>query len=381
MVEVDMKIKSFLLIQIYLCSLIGVVNAQSLSDKSATKETVALYKNLHHLSKKYTMFGHQDDLAYGAHWKYVPGKSDIRDVVNDYPAIYGWDIERIELDSANNIDGVPFDKMRQYIKDGYKRGAAITISWHFDNPLSGGSSWDTTKNAVAAILPGGIKHELYKSWLDKAATFMYTLKGEKGEAIPILFRPFHELTGDWFWWGKNSCSPEELISAWRFTVDYLRNEKKLHNLIYVYNTNGVATEKSFLERYPGDDMVDVVSFDLYQFEGQNKKVFIDSVRHDLRLLTKIAKQKAKLAAFAETGFEAVPDATWWTGTLWPAIKDFQLSYVLVWRNAGYMPSIKKMHYYGPFKGQLSEVDFKKFYQLKKVIFEKTLRSKNIYQLR
>ena len=109
-------------------------------------------------------------------------------------------------------------------------------------------------------------------------------------------------------------------------------------------------------------------------------MFIDSVRHDLRLLTKIAKQKTKLAAFAETGFEAVPDATWWTGTLWPAIKDFQLSYVLVWRNAGYMPSIKKMHYYGPFKGQLSEADFKKFYQLKNVIFEKTLRSKNIYQL-
>ncbi len=375
-----MKIGKIILIQFCVFSIIGVVNAQTLIDKSATKESIALYKNLHQLSKKHIMFGHQDDLAYGAHWKYVPGKSDIKDVVNDYPAIYGWDIARIELDSAKNIDGVPFDKMRQYIKDGYKRGAAITISWHFDNPLSGGSSWDTTKNAVTAILPGGVRHELYKSWLDKAATFMHTLKGEKGEAIPILFRPFHELTGDWFWWGKNACSPDELKAAWRFTVDYLRNEKKLHNLIYVYNTNGVATEKAFLERYPGDDMVDVVSFDLYQFEGQHKKVFIDSVRHDLKILTKIASQKKKLAAFAETGFEAVPDPKWWTGTLWPAIKDFQLSYVLVWRNEGYMPSIKKMHYYGPFKGQISEPDFKKFYQLKKVIFEKTLGSKKIYQL-
>ncbi len=375
-----MKIGKILLFQLCIFTTMGVVNAQSLSDKSATTESVALYKNLHQLSKKYTMFGHQDDLAYGAHWKYVPGRSDIKDVVNDYPAIYGWDIARIELDSAKNIDGVPFDKMRQYIKDGYKRGAAITISWHFDNPLSGGSSWDTTKNAVAAILPGGLKHELYKSWLDKAANFMYTLKGDKGEAIPILFRPFHELTGSWFWWGKNLCSPEEFKAAWRFTVDYLRKEKKLHNLIYVYNTNGVSSEKSFLERYPGDHMVDVVSFDLYQFEGQNKKVFIDSVRHDLKILTKIAKQKNKLSAFAETGFEGIPDPIWWTGTLWPAIKDFQLSYVLVWRNAGYMPSIKKMHYYGPFKGQLSEADFKKFYQLEEVIFEKTLRSKNIYRL-
>lgn len=375
-----MKISIIILTQIFLCALIGKANAQLLSDKLATKESVALYQNLHKLSKKHTMFGHQDDLAYGANWKYVPGRSDIKDVVNDFPAVYGWDISGLESDAVNNIDGVPFKKMREYIKDGYKRGGVITISWHFNNPLSGGSSWDTTKNAVASILPGGTKHELYKNWLDKAADFMATLKGDEGEAIPILFRPFHELTGNWFWWGKNTCSPAELKEAWRFTVDYLRKEKKMHHLIYVYNTNGVANEEAFLERYPGDNYVDVVSFDLYQFAAQDKNIFIDSVKHDLQILTKIAEQKNKLAAFAETGFEAVPDLTWWTGTLWPAIKDFQLSYVLVWRNAGYMPSIEKMHYYAPFKGQVSAPDFKKFYKTKKIIFEKTLKRKNIYQL-
>ncbi|WP_017259768.1 glycoside hydrolase family 26 protein [Pedobacter arcticus] len=376
-----MKINIIILMQVFLFSLMGKANAQSLIDNAATKESLALYQNLHKLSKKHTMFGHQDDLAYGANWKYVPGKSDIKDIVNDFPAVYGWDIAGLELDAANNIDGVSFDKMRQYIKDGYKRGGVITISWHFNNPLSGGSSWDTTKNAVASILPGGIKHELYKNWLDKAAVFMATLKGDQGEAIPILFRPFHELIGNWFWWGKNTCSPAELKEAWRFTVDYLRNEKKMHNLIYVYNTNGVSNEEAFLERYPGDSYVDVVSFDLYQFAAQDKNVFIDSVKHELQILTAIASQKNKLAAFAETGFEAVPDPEWWTGTLWPAIKDFQLSYVLVWRNAGYMPSIQKMHYYAPFKGQVSAPDFKKFYKLRKIMFEKKLRRKNIYQSR
>jgi mannan endo-1,4-beta-mannosidase len=334
------------------------VNAQTLSDKLATKETVALYKNLHKLSKQYTLFGHQDDLAYGVNWKYITGKSDIKDVVNDYPAVYGWDLGKIEHDSLKNIDGVPFSKMRSYIQEGYKKGAAITLSWHFDNPLTGGSSWDTTKNTIASILPGGAKHELYKTWLNRAAKFMQSLKGSKGEAIPVLFRPFHELSGDWFWWGKNACSPQELKKAWQFTVDYLRNTKKLHNLIIVYNTNGFADEADFLERYPGDDKVDVVSFDLYQFENQDSKAFVDTVRYELTLLTKIAKQKHKLAAFAETGYEAVPDPTWWTNTLLPAIKGFPVSYVLVWRNAGYMPSMKKMHYYAPFKDQVSEQDFK-----------------------
>lgn len=355
------------------------LNAQSLSDPKATKETVSLYKNLHQLSKKHILFGHQDDLAYGVNWKYVTGKSDIKDVVNDYPAVYGWDMGRIELGAAKNIDGVPFEQMRKYIQDGYQKGAVITLSWHFDNPLTGGSSWDTTKNSVAAILPGGAKHQLYISWLDKAAQFMQSLKGSKNEAIPILFRPFHELTGNWFWWGRNTATPTELKQAWRFTIDYLRNKKQLHNLIIVYNTNDFTTEQQFLERYPGDDLVDVVSFDLYQFEQKDKQKFINAVRHQSTILTKVAKQKNKLAAFAETGFEAIPDPTWWTETLWPAIKGYPLAYVLVWRNAGYSATMKKMHYYAPYKGQVSEKDFKKFYQNSYILFEKALGTKKIYQ--
>jgi mannan endo-1,4-beta-mannosidase len=355
-----------------------IANAQSLSDKSATPITKALYHNLHQLSKNYTLFGHQDDLAYGVNWKYIAGRSDIKDIVNDYPAVYGWDLGRIEHDSLKNIDGIPFVKMKEYIQDGYRRGGVITLSWHFDNPFTGGSSWDTTQNSLASILPGGSKHQLYLSWLDKAANFIQGLKGPKNEQIPILFRPFHELTGNWFWWGKSASSEAELKQAWRFTINYLRNQKKLHQLIIVYNTNGFASEEEFLARYPGDDLVDVLSFDLYQFENQHSKAFVDTVRYELALLTKMARDKHKLAAFAETGYEAIPDPTWWTNTLWPAIKGFPLSYVLVWRNAGYMPSMKKMHYYAPFKGQLSESDFKKFYQLKNVLFEKTLSTKKIY---
>lgn len=352
--------------------------AQPLSDKAAGKETQTLYKNLHKLSQKHIIFGHQDDLAYGVNWKYMPGKSDIKEVVNDYPGVYGWDLGRIEHASLRNIDGIPFSKMREYIQDGYEKGAVITLSWHFDNPLTGGSSWDTTRNSVASILPGGAKHQLYISWLNKAAKFIFSLKGSKGEPIPILFRPFHEISGNWFWWGRNVASPAEIKKAWRFTVDYLNNNRKLHNLIFVYNTNGVASEQEFLKYYPGDDVVDVLSFDLYQFKNQDKSTFTTAVQNNLAILSKIAKERGKLSAFAETGYEAIPDANWWTGTLWPAIKDYPLSYVLVWRNAGYMPSMKKMHYYAPFEGQVSAPDFKQFYQNKRMLFEKALGTKKIY---
>lgn len=371
--------KNSLLFLFMIMTGLQAVLAQKLSNPNSTAQTKALYKNLYSLSKNHVLFGHQDDLAYGVNWKYIEGRSDIKEVTNDYPALYGWDISKIEHQALNNIDGVPFVNMRQYIKQAYERGAVITISWHVDNPLSGGSSWDTTRNTVKSILPGGAKHELFKTWLDHAATFMHSLKGSQGEAIPILFRPFHELTGNWFWWGKNNTTPADFKAIWRFSVDYLRNTKKLNNIIMVYNTNGVASLEEFMDSYPGDDMVDILSFDLYQFEKKRQNEFIKSVRQALQILTPLAEQKQKLVAFAETGFEAVPDPKWWTETLWPAIKGYPLSYVLVWRNAGYSSTMKKMHYYAPYKNDTSSNDFKKFYQNKNMLFEKKLGTKKIYQ--
>lgn len=68
----------------------------SLSDKKATPETKILYKNLTDLSKKSILFGHQDDLAYGVNWKYEAGRSDVKEVTGDYPAVYGWDLAGLE---------------------------------------------------------------------------------------------------------------------------------------------------------------------------------------------------------------------------------------------------------------------------------------------
>ena len=117
------------------------------------------------------MFGHQDDLAYGVNWRYVEGRSDVKDVVGDYPAVYGWELGNIEHELPYNLDSVPFDKMRNFIQQGFERGGVITISWHADNPLNGESAWDTT-HAVQSILPGGTRHELYKIWLDRVAAFL-----------------------------------------------------------------------------------------------------------------------------------------------------------------------------------------------------------------
>ena len=351
------------------------------ADPQATRETVNLYHNLKKLANIGIMFGHQDDLAYGVGWKYVEGKSDVKDVTGDYPAVYGWDVGGLELDHPNNLDGIPFKKMRQYIKEGYARGGVITISWHARSPLGKEKgAWDTTHGTVKAILPGGDHHALYKEWLDKVAAFLLSLKGSKGELIPVLFRPYHELTGNWFWWGRTACSPFEFKTLWRFTIWYLQQEKKVHNLLYVYNTGGdFKTKDEFLERYPDDDMVDMVSFDAYQYEDpQTNNWFVQHTQTMMGILDKVAKEKNKLAAFTETGYEAIPYANWWTETLWKAIGDHKISYVLVWRNHGYATWNKKMHYYAPYKGQTSEADFIRFYQMERTLFEKDVAKQKLY---
>jgi len=324
------------------------------------------------------MFGHQDDLAYGVDWKYVKGKSDVKDVAGDYPGIYGWELGNIEHDLPADLDGVPFDTMRTFIRQGYERGGVITISWHADNPFNDQSAWDTTAGSVASILPGGNKHELFKSWLDRVAVFLKSLKTEKGTPIPVLFRPFHELTGNWFWWCRNTCSPTEFKLLWRFTADYLRHVKDLHQLLLVYNTADFNTEEEFLERYPGDDVVDVLSFDTYQYANpRNDNAFIQMIDRRLGIVENLARSKNKIAAWAETGFEAIPDPEWWTNVLWKAIGDHKISYVLVWRNHGRMQN-GHMHYYAPYKGQISAENFKKFYGLERTLFESDVRKERVY---
>ena len=140
--------------------------------------------------------------------------------------------------------------MKELIRQGHERGGVITISWHLNNPLTGKSAWDPEPGTVGSILPGGLKHDLYKSWLDKVAIFLNDLKDKNDQLIPVIFRPFHELNGNWFWWGGKHCTPEEFKRLWIFTVSYLRDEKQLHHLLYAYNTDRFSSEEEYLEKYP-----------------------------------------------------------------------------------------------------------------------------------
>ena len=351
------------------------------TDKNATRETIALYNNLKRLLHEGIMFGHQDDLAYGYGWQYLPGKSDVKEVTGDYPAVYGFELGHLEIDRPTNLDSVPFDKMKNFIRQVYERGGVVTLSWHLNNPLNGKSAWDAASGTVASILPGGEKHELYKSWLDKVVAFLNDLKGKRGEYVPVVFRPFHELNGSWFWWGKNHCTPEELKALWRFTVGYLRDTKNVHHLLYAFNTDKFGSKEEYLERYPGDQWTDIVGFDIYQREKgpSGNEQFIKNIDAMLTMLESIAAEKDKLPALTEFGFNEVPDSSWWTNVLWKGIGTHKISYALGWRNAGYKPASNTYEYYVPFIGQQSAKDFVQFYRLNETLFQREVSREKLYQ--
>ena len=198
-----------------------------------------------------------------------------------------------------------------------------------------------------------------------------SLKGDDGKVVPIIFRPYHEFDGGWFWWGAPHCTKEEFVSLWKFTVSYLRDSLEVHNFLYAFSPdNRFNSEEQFLERYPGDEWVDMVGMDNYSDMGRDR-YDLETASRKLKIVSDYAIKKGKLAAFTETGLESIPDTNWWTETLLKVMKkdNMQLCYVLVWRNDSRSPT----HFYAPFPGQVSVPNFMEFYNDPYTLFEKDLQ--------
>lgn len=346
-------------------------NKELISITPRTTETENLLQNLKEISTKGFMFGHQDDPLYGVYWEGDSGRSDIHSVVGDYPAVMGFDIGKIEHRSDKNIDNVLFTIIREEIIRHYKRGAMITISWHVDNPLTGGDSWDVSSSEVVrAILPGGSNHDLFLDWLDRAAVFFNTLITEDGTKIPILFRPWHEHTGSWFWWGKNLCTVDEYNALWEMTRSHF-DSAGVDNLLYSYSPDMQGPGEIYMERYPGDEYVDLLGIDGYHRNNEEgTEYFVSKLDSILSFMTEEGARRNKPIAITETGLESIPISDWWTEVLLPLTNRYPISYVLVWRNARERPN----HYYAPYPGQKSETNFVKFYDNPRTLFSKDISS-------
>ena len=351
-----------------------------LAESGRTQRTENLLANLREISANGYLVGHQDDPVYGVGWVGDSCRSDVKSVCNDYPAVIGFDLGHLELGDSLNLDGVPFDRMKQEIIRLYDRGGMVTLSWHLDNPLTGGSAWvkpdsltDQEKQTVASVLEGGECHDKFLCWLDTLASFLNSLETPYGVKVPVLFRPWHEHTGSWFWWGQNLCTTEQYKALWKLTEDRLK-EKGVANVLYAYSpgTEFGGDAEKYLERWPGDEMVDVIGFDTYCTNNPEDTTSINNYRNGLDLglktICEIAKKHNVVPALSETGMESLGMENWWTEVLMPVLNKYPIAYVLLWRNAHDKPG----HFYMPYPGQKSVSDFVKFYNDKRTLFLKDI---------
>jgi len=348
-----------------------------MADKNATKETAALFYNLKKLAETKVAIGQQD--AFLSFYKDAGGESDIKKTTGNDPAIIGSDLSFV-TDIRN--DGTSSNwfyqeevKAATQIKNAYVKGIINTLSWHLRGPKNKNypatdneeytfytsSMFEADKNIFfRSILPGGTRHEWFKGKLDQVAAFSSKLKGPKGELIPFIFRPFHEFDGSWFWWGADFCTPEEYKTAYKFTVDYLKNTKGVHNILYAFSPDRTyLTSTDYLSRYPGDKYVDVLGMDNYgDFDNQGI-TGANTANSKLKIISDLANTKVKIAALTETGYRVTSSNTpindWFSNYLYTALtsNNIEVSYVMFWNNDA-------NGYYVPNGSVSNSADFKTF---------------------
>ena len=320
------------------------------------------------------LYGHQDDLCYGHAWKVEDWeaddltRSDVKAVTGKYPAVAGFELGGIEMGDRKSLDSVDFGLIRKAAKLHAERGGIVTISWHPRNPLTGGDAWDVSSDQVVkSLLEGGELHDLFmETWLPRLGDFLGSLG-----ATPVIFRPWHECSESWFWWGSRLCTADEYKALFRTTWSYLTETRGLTNLLWCYSPNGGCSPDDYMARYPGDDVIDLLGLDQYEFIGPDGfgpsgERFAAEVIRSLGFVHAFSIGHDKLMCLSETGLEGIPDPQWWTEVLYPAIKAFPIAYVLTWRNACDKPG----HFYAAWDGFANAPDFLAFSEQDSIEFLK-----------
>ena len=167
-----------------------------------------------------------------------------------------------------------FDGVVERAKDWWNRGGIVTICWHCGPDFGG--NYDNCKNDEiqnwdAVLTDGTPENKAFIENMDKAGKALAELQ-EAG--VPVLWRPFHEFDGAWFWWGKGDS--DNFKRLWIMMYDHFTYDLKLNNLIWVlgYSHNGTDYMGKPARWYPGDEYCDIVGADSYEADinGAEKRL-------------------------------------------------------------------------------------------------------------
>ncbi len=284
-----------------------------LVDAQATLSTKGLFSYLVDQYGSKVISSQQDDVEY------------ILEKTGKEPAIGSFDLidyspSRVQFGTSPQRTS---EDIINWAKKGEGRGI-ISLMWHWNAPTDlinqapdklwwRGFYTDATTFDIAAVLADK-KGERYQLILRDMDAIALQLKKFQAADVPVLWRPLHEASGGWFWWGAKGPGP--LKELWHILYDRLTNYHQLHNLIWVYT----ATDTFSADWYPGDQYVDVVGMDIYANPNVNMSGNWGSAQAQLN--------GKKLVTLSETGNLPNPDKVRGFGTWW--------SWFSVWTGTDYI---------------------------------------------
>ncbi len=192
---------------------------------------------------------------------------ETQELTGHYPVIWGSDFGF--SDSTNDKDGVHYrQKLVEEVKKNYAKGAIVTLMWHVCRPIDEEPcTWKgSVQNELSndewqeLITPGTTIHKNWANQVDEVAGYLKQLELAN---IPILWRPYHEMNGKWFWSGKKRVE-NGYKKLWSMLYDRLTNYHQLNNLLWVWNPNAPNYADDYHHYYPGTDKVDILAADIYK---------------------------------------------------------------------------------------------------------------------
>ncbi len=272
-----------------------------MTNPKATSEARRLLEFLYAVQGRYLLSGQHNFIASGSKYTDI-----VKELTGKYPIVWGSDFSfcyqgaephafqhcgPLNLSAPGEIASVEDAKSRQVRFTGLKPAAAraelvrnaiarhregfiITLMWHACPPgwgdcCDGRQIWTMenrpTPQEWAALTTDGTP--LNRAWKQQADVIAGYLQQLQDAHVPVLWRPYHEMNGVWFWW-CNHPGENGFKKLWVMMYDYYVKHHGLNNLIWVWNTNAprdIPGDEAFPYEvfWPGHDYVDVLAADIY----------------------------------------------------------------------------------------------------------------------
>ena len=221
---------------------------RKLSNPNASAEAKALYAYLWSQYGRHTLTGQQERPGgHGQELEYL------QRTTGKLPAMLGLDY----------IDPKDLAGVNARATDWHRSGGIVTLCWHWGAPDIG-TGYENSKKEFdvgQALTSGTPQNKLMLQQMKQVGDLLAELRDRR---VPVLWRPFHEFSGDWFWWGKHG--PDAFKALWRLMYDDFTRTRRLDNLIWVLGWAGQNVDPSY---YPGRAYVDVAGADIYVTDHGN----------------------------------------------------------------------------------------------------------------